>query len=259
MRFRWRSPEHVLRNHAEWVDEIDPKNRRAGTSAPTLASAWSGPMDLVGALATHPDLARVSFGEIIVEAMARFDAYAGNVRNHDLLLRGWADDGRSVVICVEAKAGEPLGNVVSEQARAAQKASAANPRSQALQRLDDLVATYCRFPFCDARVSRLRYQLLTAWAGTIADSVGVTTRSSLSTSSSLISARRTNPPRTAGTSSCSARSSLAARSRAPSHRGVCASPTRPARRPSSTWRISRQISAPRPLSSWANAPTFLGQ
>lgn len=75
------------------------------------------------------------------------------------------------MVCVEAKAGEPLGATVAEQGRAASKASLANPRSNAPTRLADLIARLSRFPITDRRVAETRYQLLTAWAGTLADAV----------------------------------------------------------------------------------------
>lgn len=48
MRFFWRSEKDELTGYEAWVAKLDPKNRRPGTSAPTLASAWSGPLDLLG-------------------------------------------------------------------------------------------------------------------------------------------------------------------------------------------------------------------
>jgi hypothetical protein len=104
-----------------------------------------------------------------VEAKTTFDAYGGNVRNHDLLLRAVTAAGEPVVVCVEAKAGEPLGATVAEQARSAKKARAANPNSNASTRLADLQKRLCRYPLDDPRVALLRYQLLTAWAGTLAE------------------------------------------------------------------------------------------
>jgi hypothetical protein len=169
MRFSWRTDEAELASHASWVDHIDAKNRRPGTSAPTLAASWSGPLDLLGALATHPALNGLTINRVTVEAKARFDAYAGNVRNHDLVLHGVTAAGELIVVCGEAKAGERLGATVAEQAQAAQKAKQDNPRSQAVERLNDLVARLCRYPPDDERVLRLRYQLLTAWAGTLTD------------------------------------------------------------------------------------------
>lgn len=169
MRFYWRSAGSPLLNHDEWVGCLDPKNRRSGTSAPTLAAAWAGPVDLLGALASHEELAGLNARDVTVEARARFDAYAGNVRNHDLVLRGETADGSPVVVCVEAKAGEPLGATVAEQYESAKRALVSNERSNALARVQDLVERFCRFGPEDPRVGKLRYQLLTAWAGTLAD------------------------------------------------------------------------------------------
>src|SRR5262245_9947936 len=103
MRFFWRSGTDELTAFSEWVDRIDGKNRRQGTSAPTLAVAWSGPLDVLGALATCRELRPIAIDEVIVEARSRFDKYPGNVRNHDLVLRGMAN-GAELVVCVEAKA-----------------------------------------------------------------------------------------------------------------------------------------------------------
>jgi uncharacterized protein DUF6946 len=169
MNFSWRADASPLPNHTAWVDHIDHKNRQPGTSAPTLAAAWSGPLDLIGALATHPRLAHVTIRSATVEAKTSFDAHGGNARNHDLVLRGATLDGEPLVVCVEAKAGEPLGATVAEQARAAAKAKQANPNSSASARLTDLVTQLCRHPIDDARVAGLRYQLLTAWAATLVD------------------------------------------------------------------------------------------
>ena len=169
MRFFWRADTIALRSHNAWVDQLEDKNRQPGTSAPTLAAAWSGPLDLLGALATHPDLDPLTVRRATVEAKVAFDAYGGNVRNHDLLLHAATAGGEPVVVCVEAKAGEPLGATVAEQARAAAKAKQANPNSNAPARLTDLVTRLCRYSLDDARVGATRYQLLTAWAGTLAD------------------------------------------------------------------------------------------
>jgi hypothetical protein len=173
MRFSWRTDAADLASHADWVDHIDAKNREAGTSAPTLAASWAGPLDLLGALATDPALGGLTVDRVTVEAKARFDSYAGNVRNHDLVLAAVTSTGEQVVVCVEAKAGEPLGATVAQQARAAKRAKSNNERSQADARLNDLVARLCHYPPEDERVLRLRYQLLTAWAGTLTDAGAV--------------------------------------------------------------------------------------
>jgi hypothetical protein len=172
MRFYWRSNTSILGDYGAWLDHVDPKNHQPGTSAPTLALTWSGPLDLLGALRTLPELASLSVGSVTAEAKATFDTHGGNVRNHDLVLRAVTAGGESVVVCVEAKAGEDLGDHVLKQRIRAEKALADNPRSNALGRLDDLLGRFCRYPPDDARTQALQYQLLTAWAGTLADAGG---------------------------------------------------------------------------------------
>jgi hypothetical protein len=169
MRFFWRTNATLLAGHKAWLNRVDAKNLKAGTSAPSLAAAWSGPADLFGALALNPRLADLTLESATVEGRASFDAYGGNVRNHDLVLRAANADGEPIVVCVEAKAGEPLGATVAEQARAAGNAKLKNPNSKAATRLTELVERLSRYPIDDARVASLRYQLLTAWAGTLAD------------------------------------------------------------------------------------------
>jgi hypothetical protein len=169
MRIFWRSSATPLPSYSSWLRHVDAKNREPGTSAPTLATAWSGPLDLLGALAAHPNLDDLTILSAAVEAKTTFDAYGGNVRNHDLLLRAITAGGETVVVCVEAKAGEPLGATIAEQAQSAEKARSANPSSNASTRLADLEKRLCRYSSDDPRVALLRYQLLTAWAGTLAE------------------------------------------------------------------------------------------
>src|SRR4051812_3596564 len=96
-----------------------------------------------------PELAYVAIKDVTIEARSSFDAYGGNVRNHDLVLRG-TNSRAPLVVCVEAKAGEPLGATVAEQAWAAAKVKQTNPRSRGSDRLSDLVARLCRYPIEDA-------------------------------------------------------------------------------------------------------------
>lgn len=129
-------------------------------------------MDLLGALARHPNLANLVLQSATVEKKTRFDTYGGNPRNHDLVLRATTTDGEPVVVCVEAKAGEELGETVAKQIKAAKKARKANPRSNAPARIDDLVKRLCRLTTREPKIAALRYQLLTGWAGTLADAEG---------------------------------------------------------------------------------------
>ena len=56
MRTFWKTTDVPLVSHADWRERIK-KNRRQGTSAPTLAAAWAGPVEVIGALGRLPQLA----------------------------------------------------------------------------------------------------------------------------------------------------------------------------------------------------------
>jgi hypothetical protein len=169
MRFFWRLEATPLPTHSAWVRHLEDKNRVQGTSAPTLATVWSGPLDLFAALATCPDLTGLTIREATVEMRSTFDASGGNVRNHDVVVWASTATGEPVAVFVEAKAGEPLGATVSRQRVIATEAKHKNANSKAEKRLDDLVA---RFGHANPRIEQVRYQLLSAWAGTLAGAAG---------------------------------------------------------------------------------------
>ena len=178
MRSSWRDGTTPLRDHADWRSRLDAKNRRQGTSAPTLAAVWAGPVELFGALHREPRLDGLVVDEIVVEAQSAVDEFSGR-RNHDLIVRGHLPNGEGVVVCIEAKAGEDFGPTVAQRARAAAAATiAAHPAvvgagkpntSNASARLDGLLARFVRDRPFEQRVQDLRYQLLTALAGTISE------------------------------------------------------------------------------------------
>jgi hypothetical protein len=169
MRFFWRTGDVPLASHSAWLGRLESKNRVTGTSAPTLATTWSGPLDILAALARHPNLDGLVVHDATVEMKSTFDARGGNARNHDLVVRGCTVNGEPAVVFVESKAGEPLGATVGKQRGLAVKAKEKNSKSKADKRLDDLVE---RFGRGDARIEGVRYQLLTAWAGTLASADG---------------------------------------------------------------------------------------
>jgi hypothetical protein len=70
---------------------------------------------------------------------------------------------------VEAKADEPFGTTVAETIAAALERSIENPASRGVQRVEDLVrAQFKPRAAGQPPVGKLRYQLLTAVAGTLA-------------------------------------------------------------------------------------------
>jgi len=166
MRTFWKTTDVPLVSHAEWRERIEKKNRQQGTSAPTLAAAWAGPVEVIGALGRLPQLAGFVLEQIVVERESHFDAYGGP-RNHDLVARGRLADGDRVVVCIEAKAGEEFGQTVEQYGRAAQGKRDRDERTKAPERLRELLSKYVpHHDPTDERVRLMRYQLLSALAGT---------------------------------------------------------------------------------------------
>jgi hypothetical protein len=170
MRAFWRD-DHTLRSHADWRSKLG-KNSRQGTSAPTLAAVWGGPVELMGALQHQLLFDGLQITRLVVEAQSSVDEFSGP-RNHDLVAWGELPSGERVVICIEAKAGESFGATVKQQTAAAARAKSvaekAGKTSNALERLNGLLERFVDYPTSEPRVQNMRYQLLTALAGTLSE------------------------------------------------------------------------------------------
>jgi hypothetical protein len=91
----------------------------------------------------------------------------GGPRNYDAVVHGHLPGGDRVVVCVEAKAGEALGQTVEQYAKAAQHTLENKRPTNAPKRLEKLLERYARdYDAADDRVRLMRYQLLSALAGT---------------------------------------------------------------------------------------------
>src|SRR5690606_16008632 len=126
------------------------------------------PAELSTALAADPDLAKVQRVCGSPEHRIRFDRLSGEPRNADLALVGHDALGR-VAIPIEAKADEPYGEAIADALAAATDRRISNPRSKGLLRIEQLALALLppyqrRLP----RIHNLRYQLLTATAGSLA-------------------------------------------------------------------------------------------
>jgi hypothetical protein len=166
VRTYWKTSTTPLVSHGAWRARLEKKNRRQGTSAPTLAAAWSGPIELLGALHGLSQFAELVLERVVVEAESQFDEHGGP-RNHDAVVHGHLPDGDRVVVCVEAKAGEALGQTVEHYAKAAKHKLETNRPTNAPKRLARLLERYaCDYDVADDRVRLMRYQLLSALAGT---------------------------------------------------------------------------------------------
>jgi Domain of unknown function (DUF6946) len=170
MRAFWRRDD-ALHSHGQWRGKLG-KNSKQGTSAPTLATIWAGPVELMGALRDRPEFEGLRLTRIAVEAQSVVDEFSGP-RNHDLVAYGELPNGERVVVCVEAKAGESFGATVKQQTaaadRAKEKAEKDGKTSNAPDRLKGLLERFVGYAATERRVQDLRYQLLTALAGTLSE------------------------------------------------------------------------------------------
>jgi hypothetical protein len=102
----------------------------------------------------------------VVEHVTAFDANPRGPRHHDLLVGASSPHGR-VVIGVEGKADESLDRTLNDKRN---KALADNPRSGQPARIDALCrAFFGATPHEEPALGELRYQLLSALAGTLVE------------------------------------------------------------------------------------------
>jgi hypothetical protein len=140
-------------------------------SAKELARAWidgSGPKALVGLLDRDPRTAGLGIERAVAEEQAAFDEYPGGPRNHDLLVRGVAARGPTVV-GIEGKADESFGQTVAQYAAAAKRRAERGESTNARKRLDGLLRNLTGSSLdAEPALGDLRYQLFSAVAGTLA-------------------------------------------------------------------------------------------
>ena len=111
----------------------------------------------------------VIFERATPEYLAKFDTYR-SPSHLDLGIFGKVGPGNSLFLGIEAKVDETFGPTVGERYRDALKTQQSNPRTKAPERVERLLAGYfSEFdPPQDSRFANIRYQLLTAAAGTVA-------------------------------------------------------------------------------------------
>ena len=168
---------------AQWRSLIfdgTPKIRhwKKGRSAHSLAEFITGPQRggaylewrLSSALSRHVELESAT-----PEYLARFDSYRGNPSNLDLGIIGDVGCeafGSSLFVGMEAKVDETFGSTVESRYRSALKARRDGKRTNAPERVEDLLSKYFSGggPPDVSRFANIRYQLLTGAAGTLAAS-----------------------------------------------------------------------------------------
>lgn len=168
----------VISSLSEWLEYAPPKSADHwvdGRSAKEVACAWlegdgnSMPSEVHEALAVHPSFGPVVSWEAEPEAKLRFDSFLGEPRNCDLAVYA-SDAAGPYVLAIEAKADETYGETVAKAFAAALERRIKNPRSNGIARIDLLAGSFLR-PRAEGapKTANLRYQLLTACAGAVAE------------------------------------------------------------------------------------------
>ncbi|WP_445955455.1 DUF6946 family protein [Yeosuana sp.] len=153
----------------EWFYKCPPQGKQKhwkdGRSAKETAKHWlhTIPQPFIDIL--KPFQLKYTF--CTPEYVSKFDSYRGNGRNHDLLILAKNEVNENVVISIESKVDEPFGDTVAKTKVAAETARNKNKNSKAIDRIKEL--RIALFGKEDDQQLHLRYQLLTAVAGTIAE------------------------------------------------------------------------------------------
>ena len=153
----------------QWFEKCPPQGKLKhwvdGRSAKETAKHWlhTIPSEFINLLKPFD----LKFRLCSPEFVTYFDIYGGNGRNHDLLIIAEDQHKKSTVVSVESKADEPFGDTISTRVLAAKAELKKNPRSKALNRIEDLRKDL--FGNVDIDQLGLRYQLLTAVAGTLSE------------------------------------------------------------------------------------------
>ena len=101
---------------------------------------------------------------------AKFDSHGGSPSKLDLGIFGRVGSESGLFVGLEAKVDERFGETVCKRYQRAVSYLEENPRSKAAARVRDLLSNYFGETAepCDSAFSDIRYQLLTATAGTVA-------------------------------------------------------------------------------------------
>ncbi|MCA6422672.1 MAG: hypothetical protein IM568_07635 [Flavobacterium sp.] len=153
----------------EWFYKCTPKGKekqwKDGRSAKETAKHWvhTIPKPFLDILKDK----HLRYEFCSPEYVTKFDAYKGEGRNHDLLILAKDKKSNPIIVSIESKADEPFGETIEKRIYAAEKAKNKNDNSKAKERIKEL--WFSLFGEEIDLKSTLKYQLLTAVAGTIAE------------------------------------------------------------------------------------------
>lgn len=163
----------IITNLDEWKKLAPPTKPEEhwsdDRSAKETARAWlvGLPQEIEVLMSQHPDFHNVVFDTVEPEVAIPFDKHR-SPRKADLAILAHDDEGK-IAITVEAKADEVFDNLVSTAISDSIETRIEKPRSRALNRIEDLsFSLFDKKLKGEAKVTALRYQLMTATAGTLA-------------------------------------------------------------------------------------------
>jgi hypothetical protein len=159
-----------ISSNEEWFVKCPPQRGilqwRDGRSAKETARHW-----INGIPQPFTDLFRglkLEFQVCSPEYVSDFDNLKGNGRNHDLLIIANDPAENRIVISVESKVDESFGQTVGDYQKDIKKKKDKNISTQADIRISQLrLALMPNIP--DLEFNKVRYQLLTALAGTLSE------------------------------------------------------------------------------------------
>ena len=158
----------------QWGEQASPKRRdqwAAGRSAMELARSWLGgiPAEMSSALESHPCFGKVLDWKAEPEVALRFDNFRGESRNSDLVVDA-RDTHGNYIVSVEGKADEKFGDLVSSAFASAMEEALKNPNSNGSARIRNLANDFLHpKERVEPSLKKIRYQLLTACAGMLAE------------------------------------------------------------------------------------------
>ncbi len=153
----------------KWFEMCPPQGKLKhwvdGRSAKETAKHWLHTIPYQFITLLQPF--KLSYKLCSPEYITKFDSYRGNGRNHDLLILAENESKDNVIISIESKVDESFGEIISDRIGEAKTELLKNPNSKALNRIEDI--RMALFGKIEDNQLQLRYQLMTAIAGTLAE------------------------------------------------------------------------------------------
>jgi hypothetical protein len=162
----------------QWLEFAPPKGGQkqwvTGRSALECARAWFAdegptvPAELIALLVSHPDTSGAVVRSMTPEQRVRFDRLRGEPRNADVVALADHPAG-TIAISIAAKADEPFALPVEQVLGHLVRTIAGDERTNGVTRIQRLARSLLPPPVPGtSNLGMLRFQLLTALAGTVA-------------------------------------------------------------------------------------------